>query len=110
MRIGGPSKINPGNGWRLSRLILNAKTTDEAEALFRDFMAQPHRDREERVFAAYWLKTCKLRGVTLQDSWQKMAFAAAEHEHKVKDSGFWGRTIPEAGALQREVYPEETEE
>ena len=50
---------NPGNGWRAGRVILPAKTTDEAEALFRDFMAHPDKSREEYAFAAYWLRTCK---------------------------------------------------
>ena len=95
---------NPGNGWRVARLILSTQTPERAEALFRDFMAEPHKDREERVFAAYWVRTCKLRGVSGQDCWQQTAFAAVEHERKTGTADFWGRTIPEVGEIFDQVY------
>ena len=95
---------NPGNGWRVGRVILQAKTTDEAEALFRDFMAHPDKSREEYAFAAYWLRTCKLRGVNERDCWQEIANAAHQHGLKTGDSYFWDRTIPEVAALHGDVY------
>ena len=77
---------------------------DEAETLFHDFMSQPHKDREERVFAAYWVRTCKLRGLSGQDCWQQTAFAAVDHERKTGNADFWGRAIPEVGEIFQEVY------
>ena len=95
---------NPGNGWRVARLILNTQTPEQAEALFHDFMASPHKDQQEQVFATYWVQTCKLRGVTERDCWQEVSFAAVEHERKIGDARFWERTIPEVGKICRRVY------
>ena len=100
-------EINPGNGWRVARLILQASTLDEVEKLYRDFMSQPHKNREERVFAAYWVRACKLRGVSGQDCWQQTAVAAVAHERKSGNGEFWGRTIPEVGEIFRQVYEDD---
>ena len=53
-------KRNPGNGWRMVRLIMKASTVDKVEALYRDFMSQPHRTSVIDVFAASWLKKARL--------------------------------------------------
>ena len=45
---------NPGNGWRVARLIMKASSVEEAEALCRDFANQPHKADEVEVFAAYY--------------------------------------------------------
>lgn len=96
--------INPGNGWRVARLILRV-TSDEAETLFRDFLSQPHRDRKERVFAAYWVRICSLQGLSMEDCWKKTAFAAVKHEQGTGRVGFWGTTtINEVGETIRQVY------
>ena len=97
-------ETHPGNGLGIANLILNAKTTDEAEMLFDNFMPQPHKHREERVFAAYWVQTCKLRGVNEHDCWQEVSIAAVEHGRKTGDSRFWDRTIPEMAEICRRVY------
>ena len=96
--------INRGNGWRVARVILNARTVDKAERLFRDFISSPYRHREERVFAAYWVRTCRLQGLSRQDCWQQTAFAAVEHEQKTGNADFWGRVISEVGEIVQEVY------
>lgn len=100
--------INAGNGWRVARLILRA-TLDEAERLFRDFLSQPHKDREERVFAAYWVRTCMLRGLSRQDCWHQTGLAAVDHEQKTGSVDFWGRVIPEVGEIVQEVYGSDDE-
>ena len=99
-------KINPGNGWRVARLILKAETANHMETLFNDFMSQPHRDREERVFAAYWVRASKLRCLNGQECWHQTALAAIKHERKTGDADFWKRTIAEVGEIFREVYGE----
>ncbi len=85
-------------------MILSTQTPEQAEALFRDFMAQPHKDQEERVFAAYWVQTSKLRGVNVPDCWHAVASAAVEHGRKTGDTRFWDRTIREVVDILREVY------
>ena len=45
---------NPGNGWRVARLITKASSVQDAEALYRDFSIQPQKADEVEVFAAYY--------------------------------------------------------
>ena len=53
---------NPGNGWRVARLITKASSVEEAEALYRDFASQPHKTNEVEVFAAYYVMRALLEG------------------------------------------------
>ena len=39
-------ETNPGNGWRVARLITKVSSVEEAETLYRDFMNQPYKAEE----------------------------------------------------------------
>ena len=60
---------NPGHGWRVQRLIINAETSEEVESLRRDFDAAPHRTCKVEVLAAYWLKRSRLEGDSEEHWW-----------------------------------------
>lgn len=101
--------INPGNGRRVAQLILKARTVEDAERLFHDFMSQPHRYQEKHVFATYWVWRCKLQGFTTEKCWEETASAAVKHERETGKVDFWGTaTINEVGAIVQEVYADET--
>ena len=63
-------KRNPGNGWRVSRLIMCVWTIRKAEGLCRDFLAQPQKTEEVRVLVAYALRQHRAEGGTKQGSWK----------------------------------------
>ena len=63
-------KRNPGNGWRISRLIMRASTLRGVEALCQDFLAQPHRTDEIRVLAARAIRQHRAKGGTERHSWE----------------------------------------
>ena len=94
----------PGNGTRVARRIVRSKSLQKVEDLYDDFMAQTHRYREERVFAAFWFKTCKLRGLELRGGWNETAQAALAHQRGVGDDKYWERVIPEAARMQEQLY------
>ena len=56
------ARKNPGNGWRVVRAIMNASTTEEIEAFYKDFKNAQHRTSEMDVFAAQALKKRRLSG------------------------------------------------
>ena len=73
---------NPGNGWRVTRLIAKASSVEEAEALYRDFMSQPHKTDEVEVFAAYYVMRALLEGDN-EDLWWE---CVREEEQRGYDS------------------------
>ena len=73
---------NPGNGWRVTRLIAKASSVEEAEALYRDFMSQPHKTEEVEVFAAYYVMRALLEGDN-KDLWWE---CVREEEQRGYDS------------------------
>ena len=99
-------EANPGNGWRVHRLISNAKTVDEVEALYQDFMSQPNKSREALVFASYWMKRSNLDGINLGDCWAQMTAEALKHEREFMNRNFERMVIEEAGKIQRIFWPE----
>lgn len=64
------AKRNPGNGWRVSRLIMKAWTLRKVEALCQDFLAQPHRTDEVLVLAARSIRQHRSKGGTTDASWR----------------------------------------
>lgn len=66
MRSGdaGAVQRNPGNGWRVSRLMMRVWTLREVESLCQDFLAQPHKADGERVLAARALRQHRAEGGT----------------------------------------------
>ena len=96
--------MNSRNGWRVHHLILNAKTVEEVEALYQDFMCLPDRAREPLVFAAYWMKRCNLDGVNLGDCWAQMTAEAVKHERELIIPNFERKVIEEAGKIQRILW------
>ena len=73
---------NPGNGWRVTRLIIKASSVDEAEALYKDFMSQPHKTDEVEVFAAYYVRRALLEGDSKELWWE----CVREEEQRGYDS------------------------
>ena len=73
---------NPGNGWRVARLITKASSVEEAEALYRDFMSQPHKADEVEVFAAYYVMRALLEGDSKELWWE----CVREEEQRGYDS------------------------
>ena len=63
-------KRNPGNGWRVSRLIMKARSMRDVEALCRDFLAQSHKTDEVRVLAARAVRQHRAEGGTEWGSWE----------------------------------------
>lgn len=61
---------NPGNGWRVSRLIMRVRSMREVEELCQDFMAQPHKTDEARVLSARALRQHREEGGTQRGSWE----------------------------------------
>ena len=55
-------KSNPGSGYRVVRLIMNASTVSEVQNLYEDFQSTQRRTRESEVFAAYVLQKDRLLG------------------------------------------------
>ena len=55
----------PGNGWRVSRLIMRVWTLRKAESLCRDFLAQPQKTDEVRVRAARALRQHEQKAVPI---------------------------------------------
>ena len=98
-------EANPGNGWRVHRLILDAATAGEVAALYQDFMSQPHKSREALVFATYHMKISKLDGDSLGDCWTQMTAAAWKHGSEFMIPNFQKQVIEEAGAIQRNLWP-----
>ena len=61
---------NPGNGWRVSRLIMRkTHSLRRVEALCQDFLAQPHKTEEVRVLAARAIRQHRAEGGTQEGSW-----------------------------------------
>ena len=73
---------NPGNGWRVARLITKASSVEEAEALYRDFASQPHKTDEVEVFAAYYVMRALLEGDD-KDLWRECFIEAEERGYDV---------------------------
>ena len=73
---------NPGNGWRVTRLIAKASSVKDAEALYRDFMSQPHKTDEVEVFAAYYVMRALLEGDYKELWWE----CVREEEQRGYDS------------------------
>ena len=76
-------RLNPGNGRRVVRLIMNAATEEEVEDLYGDFKSAPHRTSEIDVFAAYSLKMVRLMGQSdddgeTEEDWWFSFYAEAE--------------------------------
>ena len=61
--------LTPGNGWRVSRLMMRVWTLRKVESLCRDFLAQPHKADEVRVRAARALRQHRVEGGTHHASW-----------------------------------------
>ncbi len=99
-------KANPGNGWRVHRLMMSSAAVDRVEALYQDFMSQPHKMREPLVFVTYWLKKSHLAGVSPQHCWMQMARAAVAHERETGNHDFWAKGIEEAAKVQQELWPD----
>ena len=70
-------KENPGNGWRVARLITKASSVEEAETLYRDFASQPHKTDEVEVIAAYYVMRALLEGDD-EDLWWECLREAEE--------------------------------
>lgn len=60
---------NPGNGWRVSRLIMKVRSLRTVEALCRDFMAQPHKTEEAFVIAAATIRRYRTKRNTPDAAW-----------------------------------------
>ena len=60
-------RLNPGNGWRAARLIMQCSTMDEIDAIFEDFKSAPHTTSSAEVFAARALKKNHLLNKDDQD-------------------------------------------
>ena len=75
-------KRNPGNGWRVSRLIMRVWTLRRVESLCQDFLAQPHKTGEVRVLAARAVRQHRAEGGTEKGSWDFwMGLQAAMEQH-----------------------------
>ena len=99
---------HPSNGIAVTRLILNAESVKKVERLYNKFMCLSHKEKEERVFAAYRLKKSRLEGLDFDDCWNMFYYAAQEHEGKTRiiGSGFTTKVIDEAGEIQEYIFPE----
>ena len=71
-------RTNPGNGWRVVRLIMKASTVEEVEALHEDFRAAARRTCEIEVTAAYWLKRARLLDYDDESHWWAMVESMEE--------------------------------
>ena len=63
-------KQSPGNGWRVSRRMMNLWSMRKVEALCQDFLAQPHKTDEVRVLAARAIRQHRAEGGTERGSWE----------------------------------------
>ena len=62
------AKRNPGNGHRISRLIMRALTMRKVETLYQGFMAQPHTTNEICVIVARFIRQHR-RAVGEEAAW-----------------------------------------
>ena len=83
---------------------MRSSSLQQVEIHYDEFMAQTHRHREERVFAAYWFKKCKLEGLELWEAWSKTAQAALAHQRRTGDDKYWEHVMPEAARMQEQLY------
>ena len=75
-------KRNLGNGWRVSRRMMNLWSMRKVEALCQDFLAQPHKTDEVRVLAARAIRQHRAEGGTERGSWEFWSgLEAAMQEH-----------------------------
>ena len=93
---------NPGNGWRVTRLIMKASSVEEAEALYKDFMSQPHKTDEVEVFAAYYVMRALFEGGD-KDLWREFLI---EEEERGYDSDAVSTAV---SRLEKEFRDDERE-
>ena len=80
-------KRNPGNGWRVARLITKAWTVRRAEALYRDFRSQAHRSEELAVLAARNLRRWRASGRNEADAWDLWSTGDEEGAYSLEELG-----------------------
>ena len=78
--------LTPGNGWRVSRLMMRVWTLRKVESLCQDFLAQPHKTDEVRVLAARALRQHRAEGGTHHASWRFWLGLEEAVEHHGADS------------------------
>ena len=93
---------NPGYGWRVTRLIMKASSVEEAEALYKNFMSQPHKTDEEEVFAAYYVMRALFEGGD-KDLWREFLI---EEEERGYDSDAVSTAV---SRLEKEFRDDERE-
>lgn len=94
------AKLNPWDGWRVSRLIMKAWSLSRVEALCQGFLAQPRRTHEVRVLVARGLRKHRAEGGTEEGSWE--FWANLDDAKNCHGGDFVNRTVTE---MDRE-FPE----
>ena len=98
------------NGWNVYQRIMKAKEVDEVEEVFHEFMAQPNRTLEEKVFTVYWLRKGYLLDLDPGDNFERMNSAAWEHSLKTEVDNFMEKVVKEADEIVLLLYPELADE
>jgi len=78
-----------GDGVEVSRKIIARNSVQNVDKLYRRFVLEERRYREELVFAAWVFKLNRLGGKSLAEAWIDISNKAMEHGQRIGNPKFY---------------------